>query len=101
MPPRPSGRPRWRPRHVLFVAVFVAFGLLASIYITRALEIGHLGNQIETLLDQEKTALDRQVTLHQRLAQKDDPAAIERVAREKLGLIMPGEEKVIFIQKGD
>jgi len=93
--------PRWRLRHLVFAAVFVALGLLASIYITRALEIGHLNRQIQSLLDQEKTVLDRQAALHRRLAQKDDPAAIETVARAQLGLVMPGEEKVIFIKKGD
>ncbi len=99
--PERRKRPRWRPRHVLFVIVFVALGLLTSIYITRALQIGHLQHQIGTLLEQEKTALDRQTALRARLAQKDDPAAIEQVAHEKLGLVMPGEEKVIFVQKGD
>jgi cell division protein FtsB len=86
---------------MLLAAALVALGLLAAIYVTRAIQIGHLQDQIGTLMTQKKTVLDRQTALHARLAQKNDPAAIEEVARLELGLVMPGEQKVIFVRKGD
>jgi cell division protein FtsB len=36
--------------------------------------------------------------LQARLALGNDPAALEEVARDKLGLVKPGEEKVIFVE---
>jgi len=37
-----------------------------------------------------------QQALRERLAAKDDPEIIEDHARDRLGLVMPGEEKIIF-----
>jgi len=36
--------------------------------------------------------------LREQLALKDDPEMLEDKARELLGLVNPGEEKVIFIE---
>jgi cell division protein FtsB len=37
--------------------------------------------------------------LENRLALKDDLSAIEDAAREQLGWVIPGEERVIFIDR--
>ena len=50
--------------------------------------------------DREQGVLVDQDQLRAQLAQKDDPQAIEDVAREKLGLVKPGEQLIIFV-KGD
>lgn len=81
----------------LIIAVFL---LLASVYAVRFVAIHRLEQQVAALTVEEQTALNQQTTLRARLAQKDDPQAIEDVAREKLGLIKPGEQLIIFV-KGD
>jgi len=42
-------------------------------------------------------ALGEQAALRERLGQKDNPQAIEDEARERLGWVMRGEEKVVFV----
>lgn len=45
---------------------------------------------------EQQVALVEQALLRETLASKDDPEVIEDHARDRLGLVMPGEEKVIF-----
>jgi len=86
-------------RALLWVVV-VSVLLLTSLYAIRFVTIDHLSRQAAALTVEEQSVLDEQVALRARLAQKDDPQAIEDVAREKLGLVKPGEQLIIFV-KGD
>lgn len=74
--------------------------LLASLYVLRFITIHRLQQQVAVLSVKQQAALDKQTALRARLAKKDDPQAIEDVAREKLGLVKPGEQIIIFV-KGD
>jgi len=80
------------------IIVFVA--LLASLYGLRFVTINRLQRQVAVLSVKEQGVLVDQDQLRAQLAQKDDPQAIEDVAREKLGLVKPGEQLIIFV-KGD
>lgn len=85
-------------RPVLYVVVFSALGcLLLSLFILQALEIRSLRRSLQILQATQQEALVEQAALRERLAEKDDPKAIEDEARERLGWVMRGEEKVIFI----
>ena len=84
----------------LLVLVIVSFLLLASVYAIRFVTIHRLEQQVAVLSEKEQVALSEQAALRARLAMKDDPQAIEDVAREKLGLVKPGEQLIIFV-KGD
>jgi cell division protein FtsB len=96
-PDRPSGRGRRIVRWVvLFVAVLIVVnglvgdrGLLAMLRARR--EYDELAAQIARQRAENGRLRDRA----QRL--RDDPAAIEEVARRELGLIKPGEK--VFILK--
>ncbi len=90
--------PRQGRRLVLFGVLIVLVGLIASLYIGRFLTIRRLQTQLSDLVGQERVALAVQADLRARLAFRDDPQAIEEVARAELGLIKPGEEKIIFIE---
>jgi cell division protein FtsB len=93
--------PRQGRRFVLFGVLIVLVGLIASLYIGRFLTIKRLQTQLSDLVEQEQVALAVQTDLRARLALRDDPQAIEEVARAKIGLVKPGEEKVIFLIEGD
>jgi cell division protein FtsB len=92
-------KPRWGKKIVL-IAVLMLVGLLSFIYIDRFFTIRHLHAEIARVTQEERGALAVQKDLRDRLAHADDPATIEYLARKELGLVKPGEEKVIFL-KGD
>ncbi len=73
-------------------------GLLFSLYTIRFLEIHGLNHDLATLKSEETLAFAMQQELQSRLALKNDPITIELSARKQLGLIKPGEEKVIFVK---
>lgn len=87
-------------RHAVLWLVVAVGIFLASLYAVRFVAIHRLQQEVASLSIAEQTALDEQSTLRAHLAQKDDPQAIEDVAREKLGLVKPGEQLIIFV-KGD
>ena len=78
--------------------VVVGVCLLLSLYLVRFATIAHLRGEIARAGLQERRALVAQGELRDRLGQKDNPAAIEDLARKLLGLVKPGEEKIIFIE---
>ncbi len=94
-----DGRTHMRrgPRVIVAVVVIV-IGLLSFLYISRFLMIRHLHAEIAAITHQERAALAVQTKLRARLAHANDPATIEYLARKELGLVKPGEEKIIFIK---
>ncbi len=95
--PTEAERLRWRKRIILIAALLIV-GLLSFLYIERFLEIRHLHAEIANITQEERTALAVQRELRDKLAHADDPATIEYLARKELGLVKPGEEKVIFLK---
>ncbi|MBE0635315.1 septum formation initiator family protein [Candidatus Bipolaricaulota bacterium] len=74
-------------------------GALVSPFILRGLRIRDLRQQLATSqVGYEQAWIDR-AELEIRLASKDDLSAIEDAARRQLGWVMPGEERVIFIER--
>ena len=100
-PSRYSAR-RHHPRktrfRVVFVAALAVVGVLVSLFLGRFFEMRKLQGELAILLSREREALVAQGQLRARLALKDDPETIEQRARELLGLVKPGEEKVIFVE---
>lgn len=91
---------RLRALRIKPFALVVILGacLLVSLYLVRFATIAHLRQDVSHLAQQERQALVAQEEWRDRLDQKDNPEAIEDLARRLLGLVMPGEEKVIFIE---
>ncbi len=98
---RPVGRTAalgWINRtSMAFVALFVVGGLLLSLFILQALEIRSLRRDLKDLHAAAQAALIEQESLRERLAESDDLEAIAEAARERLGWVERGEEKVVFI----
>jgi len=87
---------RSRSLWVLLCCVIVLGGLV-SLFTVRGIRVLDLRHQLQSsLLGYEHAMIERQ-DLETQLALKDDLAAIEDAARDRLGWVMPGEVRVIFI----
>lgn len=83
----------------LLLGCAVVLGALISLFTVRGIRILNLRQQLQcSLLAHDEAMIDRQ-ELDIRLALKDDLGAIEDAAREQLGWMMPGEERVIFVDR--
>ena len=90
---------RLRPLAVVIYAAFV--GLLLASYVTPLQEIVQSRAEISTL---EERLHDAEVhnTAQQRLIRElNTPAGIERAARERYGMILPGESVYIITSEED
>jgi cell division protein FtsB len=96
----PNGRPGYRRRGLHLLLIFVTLVLIVDALIgekglTQSMNAQRQYHQLQDSLDQlrhDNAALREEI---RRL--KEDPAAIESLARQDLGLIRPGE--VVFILK--
>ena len=83
----------------LLLGCAVALGALISLFTVRGIRILNLRQQLQSsVLAHDEAMIDRQ-DLENRLALKDDLATIEDAVREQLGWVMPGEERVIFVDR--
>ena len=76
------------PMAVLFAAIWAN------------LETFRLGYQIERLQKQKESLAERQRQLEMERARVSALARVEEVARERLGLVTPGREQVVFVRDG-
>ena len=81
----------------LLLGCAIILGGLVLLFAVRGVRILDLRRHLQSSqLGYEEAMIERQ-TLESRLARKDDLACIENAVREQLGWVMPGEERVIFI----
>ncbi len=81
---------------ILLFAVFLAVVFAVApmrAYLHQRAELSDLQRQAD-VLEQQNTALER------RIADLNDPATLERLARECLGMVEPGEIAFVPIPKG-
>jgi cell division protein FtsB len=92
---------RFHPRRrvVLTLAVAAAVCLILTLFVGRQLEIGRRRRSLLDLEQAQASASTEQTALREQLGMADDLETLEMLARERLGLVMPGEEKVIFVQE--
>lgn len=74
----------------LALACVMAFFVLSII--TTQVKIAAVKSELSKINDQIAKAQDENTKTQQILDSEDDSAFIERMAREKLGLVMPGEQ---------
>ena len=96
---RRRARFRLDRRIVLALAVAAVVCLVLTLFVGRQLEIGRRRRSLLDLGQARVAASTEQSDLRQQLGMADDLEIIEMLARERLGLVMPGEEKVIFVQE--
>jgi cell division protein FtsB len=92
----PRIRPRLTRRAALLGAVILILGATGIVplrqYLDQQSQIGGLERKIETLIG-ERARLER------RIEQLQDPDELERIARECLGMVKPGEIAFVAIPK--
>ena len=76
------------PMAVLFAAIWTN------------LETFRLGYQIERLQKHKETLEERQRQLEMEKARVSALSRVEDVARERLGLVTPGQDQVVFVKHG-
>lgn len=76
------------PMAVLFAAIWTN------------LETFRLGYQIERLQKQKEVLEERQRQLEMERARVSALSRVEDVARERLGLVTPGQDQVVFVKDG-
>jgi len=97
---RGAAAPNRVRRNILYLIVFSALGCcVLTLFILQTLEVRSLRRSLQDLQAAQQAALVDQAALRRRLAEKDDPKAVEEEARERLGWVLRGEEKVIFIDE--
>lgn len=92
-----QSRKRWRvtPRFwTLLVAVFVLYMTVS--YATGFIQIWRVKNEIARVRAQIEAIEAHNQALREELAYLQSDEYIEKVAREELGLVMPGETAVII-----
>lgn len=96
---RPPARRRWRVTPRFWLILMLVFGAyMAYAYITGFIEIARLERAIAAVEKEiEKVTLENEA-LRRELARLQSPEYIEKVAREELGLVMPGETAVIIAE---
>lgn len=89
-----QSRFRW-----ILLSCAIVLGVLVFLFTSRGLSIRNLRHQLlSSQVAYEQAWIERE-NLENHLALQDDLSAIEDAARTKLGWVMPGEERVIFIQR--
>ena len=90
-------RPKFTPRAAVLAVVLIALLMYMAVplrqYLDQRSRLAHLERQTE-LLQKQDTQLQR------RVRQLHDPDYVERLARECLGMVRPGEIAFIVIPKG-
>lgn len=90
----------YRRRWVL-VGIVVLVGALVGLFVSRALEIRHLQQEL-VRLEAEKAKIQGEIErLSARLKERDNLKLIEYLARKELGMVKPGEEIYILIEDGE
>jgi cell division protein FtsB len=89
---------RVTPRAAVLLVVVMLLGLAlvypARLYLDQRGKVAELQRQTQELSDQ-KALLSRQID------QLGDPAYLERLARECLGMVRPGETAFVVVPKGE
>ncbi|TFH10422.1 MAG: hypothetical protein E4H08_03715 [Candidatus Atribacteria bacterium] len=81
----------------LFIACIAALCALLSLFTYRGFRIQGLRRALAAADFGYTEAMITRQDLEYHLALKDDLSAIEDAAREQLGWVLPGEERVVFV----
>jgi cell division protein FtsB len=90
---------RLRPLAVVIYAAFI--GLLLASYVTPLQEVVQSRAEIPTLEERLHEAEVHNTAQQRLIRELDTPAGIERAARERYGMILPGERVYIITSEED
>jgi cell division protein FtsL len=88
-----------RRRAFVLAGIFLVVATVAAIFVSRQVSIAELRHQVARLEAQQVDATTQQKALRAEVASTTDPKTLEEEARQRLGLVKPGEEKVFFVEE--
>ncbi len=92
-----DGAGRHHPRRLAWVLGVAGAGLFAISSAQAALRLYHLTRQVAELEHHRSRLLAENRSLREEIRRLQDPAYVERLAREELGLVRPGEIAVVLV----
>ena len=88
-----------RRRAFVLAGIFLVIATVAAVFVSRQVAIAGLRHQVARLEAQQADATAQQKVLRAEVASTTDPKTLEEEARQRLGLVKPGEEKVFFVEE--
>jgi cell division protein FtsB len=96
LPPPASPGTKWRTILFVFIALCVVF--VAS-YSQRLLDKSRVTAETEEWQARIEHALDRQLALQSELREINSPAYVDRIARQELDMVRPGDKVLVIIEE--
>ena len=91
---------KWKPQRVVTAVVVMIFALyFVYIMIWQQVTISKKNKEINALEEKVQTATQQTEKLEAELENLNDPAYLEQIAREKLGLVRPNERVFVDANK--
>ncbi|MGE5628199.1 MAG: FtsB family cell division protein [Solirubrobacterales bacterium] len=84
-----------RKQKVKFIVLLLIFGNICYIFISQQITMYSIGKEIKVKQQEEQLAKDKNQKLQDEIKMSKSDAYIEKLARERLGLIKEGETPVI------
>jgi len=88
-----------RKQKVKFIIFLLIFVNVCYIFISQQVKMYSINRQIEQMAQEDKSVLDKNLKLKDEVKMSKSDSYIEKLARERLGLIKPGETPVIDSSK--
>lgn len=86
----------WKKASLAAIAIYA----LVS-FVSVGLKIGQANREVARLQAEHQALLQQSQELNRQRQQFNDPAYLEQLAREELGLIKPGEKIIVFTEPGN
>lgn len=88
-----------RKQKVKFLVLLLIFGNICYIFISQQITMYRIGKEVKAQQQEEQLAKDKNQKLQDEIKMSKSDAYIEKLARERLGLIKEGETPVIDSKK--
>ncbi len=88
-----------RRRRIVLILSFAFVATLAAVFVSRQISIADMRRDVARLRADQAAAAARQKELRTEVSSTTNRATLEAEARERLGLVLPGEEKAYFVEE--
>jgi cell division protein FtsL len=86
------------PRWVKFSAAVILLAAAAALFTVRYLEVYRLNREAAELAALKRALQEQNAVLREEIKLLHTPAYVEKIAREQLGLVKPGEVAVLIVR---
>ena len=86
------------PRWLTFTAAILLFSAATTLFTVRYLEVYRLNREALQLAALKRVLQEQNAVLREEIKLLHTPAYVEKIAREQLGLVKPGEIAVLIVR---